>query len=171
LAAGPVNILVPDFNDPCGMGKIPRALAGSYSADVQGTVGRWMLSFGEPYLHPVLLVTAADHRYEVTALPAGPVGGPCAACRSHAEWEQREREAAGSAPVESEQDTLIRLATGAGREHGWDHANYVDNVSGVDGGWSVPDRFVSVATYYEAAFAEGMEKYRETDEWLGRVVG
>lgn len=177
LKAGPVTVLVSDANDPCGMRKIPRVVADAYQADVwdrengRMTVGRWMLAFGEPYLFPVLVVTSADYRYEVTDLPGEPVGGPCQACRSHAEWEQSQREAAGTARVESEQDKLARLATSAGREHGWDHANYVDNVSGVDDGWSVPERFASVATYYEAAFAEGMEKYRETDAWLDSLGG
>ena len=60
-------------------------------------------------------------------------------------------------------DTLIEHeATEVGRSHGFNHANYVDAYGGdMDEAPDVPARFASVSSYYEAAYAEGVQEYRD----------
>lgn len=164
LAAGPVTLVVPDLTDPCGSRRIARPVRAAVAADVwdteneRMTVGRWKVFFGEePCTYPMIMVTAGDYRYEVTGEGPGEPG-PCGACKALAA-----REANPSAPV-VDSPGLAQEAQERGYDRGYDHANYVDNVGGVDLGWTVPERFASVATYYRAAFEDGMAAYRDRDQ-------
>lgn len=54
-------------------------------------------------------------------------------------------------------DKLEQDATEIGREHGWNHANYVDAYGGdMDAKPEVPTRFASVATYFVAGWEESI---------------
>lgn len=167
LASGPVTIRVGDHGDPCGSRMIARVCVAAFAHEEPGTVGQWRLWFGGPYVYPLGLITRADARYEVTA-DAPEESGPCAACVRQA--QRRAEEQARAVPGVSSVEELRREARSVGYGHGQDHANYVDNVSGVDIGWSVPVRFESVADDYRGAFEEGMADYREQadgpDEYL-----
>ncbi len=66
-AGGPITIMVPDFTDPTGMRKIPRAVDAAYAADIPGeTVGRWQIYFTDTTF-PMILITAGSHAYQVVA--------------------------------------------------------------------------------------------------------
>ena len=170
LAAGPVTIRVGDAGDPCGTRKIARVLEAACTADVwdreydRYTVGRWMLAFATPEGLSSLLVTSVDARFEVT-VDAPEDSGPCVMCAAHAAMLAAQAAAApGEVPrwARSPLALLADEAQARGREAGWTHANYVDNMTACD--WSVPDRFAEVAEDYRTAFEEGMAEYREEHE-------
>lgn len=70
-------------------------------------------------------------------------------------------------------DTLEREATDAGKQRGWEHANFVDAYGGTmepeESEIEVPSRYLQVPTYYTAGFSEGVQEYieenREDDEY------
>lgn len=57
---------------------------------------------------------------------------------------------------------LEQEATEAGRSHGWDHANYTNAYGGnLHATPDIPNRFISVRTYYLAGYQEGIERYED----------
>ncbi len=58
-------IMVPDSSDPYGGRTIARQVAQAYSEEQSDSVGRWVIRFDGPYLHPASLVTAVDHSYDL----------------------------------------------------------------------------------------------------------
>lgn len=73
-----------------------------------------------------------------------------------------ERDAAlHDAVAEDARQTLQGGATDRGRSDGWDHANHVTAYGGdMDAEPEVPGRFATVATYYTAAYADGIQDYQ-----------
>lgn len=66
---------------------------------------------------------------------------------------------------------LTQAATETGQSRGWDHANYVDAYGGdMDQEPEVPARFGSVATYFTAGFAEGVERFQNGQSADGSPV-
>jgi hypothetical protein len=70
--------------------------------------------------------------------------------------------------------TLEKDAHDTGWSRGWDHANYVTAYGGdMDAEPEVPERFAAVATYYAAAYAEGVRNYQseeaDAEEELGLI--
>lgn len=69
---------------------------------------------------------------------------------------------------------LEQEATDAGKQRGWEHANYVDAYGGTmepeESDIPIPDQFAQVPTYYTAGYFEGVQNYidesRENDEFV-----
>lgn len=57
-------------------------------------------------------------------------------------------------------DTLAAEAAQIGVGHGWNHANFVAAYGGnMDEEPQVPAQFLTVETYYTAAYAEGVQRF------------
>lgn len=150
--SGPVTVLVPDFGDPSGMGKVPRAVAAVLSG---GAPGGWTLFFAGEYLYPMMLRTSGGHEYEVsTAEPArGPVARVCPGA-ALAAWV--------GPLVPQDEATLRRQAYDVGFSRGERHAAYVE-AYGEQGGVvpDVPAFYASVADAFADGWVAGVDHFSD----------
>lgn len=168
-AGKPLHIRVPDVGgDPCGMRKIVRVLVAAHTSDTwdaeneRYTVGRWSLYFGDPYAYPPILITSRTATYEITD-DAPEESGPCKSCREHAARvaEEAARAGAGSAVAAIVIERMRALE--AGRDAGYAHENYLDNIGGEDKPCVVPGWYADntmLADSYREGFDAGREDYQ-----------